>query len=124
MDLRVNTILLADDEDVMRLVVRTTLDDVRYRIVEVADGLAALAAARSAPPDLLILDWMMPGMTGPEVAAAVRAEPALANTPIIFLTAKGQVADRAHVANLGATAYLVKPFSPLELIQCVEAALP
>lgn len=119
-----NTILLADDEDVMRLVVRTTLDDVRYRIVEVADGLAALATARSAPPDLLILDWMMPGMTGPEVAAAVRAEPALASTPIIFLTAKGQVADRAQVANLGATAYLVKPFSPLELIQCVEAALP
>lgn len=116
------TILLADDEAVLRLLVHTTLRD-HFRVVEAVDGPAALAAARAERPDLLILDWMMPGLTGVEVASALREDPAFADTPIIFLTAKSQDEDRHCAAAVRPHAYLVKPFSPLELLASVEDAL-
>jgi two-component system phosphate regulon response regulator PhoB len=115
------TVLLADDEAVLRLLVKTTLRD-HFRVVEAVDGASALAAARRERPDALILDWMMPGMTGVEVAIALRAEPGFATTPIIFLTAKSQDEDRRTAEAVSPLAYLVKPFSPLELLACVEKA--
>jgi DNA-binding response OmpR family regulator len=117
------TILLADDETYLRLLVHTTLNDPAYRILEAADGNQALAMARTEHPDLLVLDWMMPGLSGIAVAQTLRQDPATAQIPIIMLTAKGQDIDQAHGRALALHAYLVKPFSPLELLEKVQAIL-
>lgn len=116
-------ILLADDEANVRTLVRTTLDDPQYRILEAANGTTALDLARKEHPDLLVLDWMMPGMTGIEVAQALRQDPATANIPIIMLTAKAQETDKEQGRAVGTYAYLVKPFSPLELLEKVQEVL-
>jgi two-component system, OmpR family, phosphate regulon response regulator PhoB len=117
------TILLADDEANLRILVRTTLDDPEYCILEATDGTAALELARKERPDLLVLDWMMPGINGIEVAQALRQDPETTHIPIILLTAKGQEADKAQGHSLGTSAYIVKPFSPLELLQKVQEIL-
>ena len=117
------TLLLADDEAPLRMLARITLDDPEYRILEAADGTTALTLARTEHPDLLVLDWMMPGLTGIEVAQLLRQDPHTAGIPIIMLTAKGQAADKEQGQACDTYAYLVKPFSPLELLEKVEAAL-
>jgi two-component system phosphate regulon response regulator PhoB len=117
------TILLADDEAHLRRLVRTTLEDLDYVILEAEDGAAALRLARERRPDLLILDWMMPGLSGLEVAEAARRDPRTAGRPIILLTARSQVRDLERGRAAGVFAYLTKPFSPLELLREVERAL-
>ena len=117
------TILLADDEAYLRLLVHTTLDAPTYRILEALDGNEALAMARTEHPDLLVLDWMMPGLSGLAVAQALRQDLVTADIPIIMLTAKGRDIDQAQGHALGLQAYLVKPFSPLELLEKVQAIL-
>ena len=117
------TILLADDEAYLRLLVQTTLDDPAYRILEATDGNQALAMARAEHPDLLVLDWMMPGLSGLAVAQMLRRDPTTADIPIIMLTAKGQATDQALGHAVGLQAYLLKPFSPLELLEQVQAIL-
>ena len=117
------TLLLADDEANLRMLARITLDDPDYRILEAADGTTALTLARAEHPDLLVLDWMMPGLTGIEVARQLREDPNTSGIPIIMLTAKGQASDKEQGQASDAYAYLVKPFSPLELLEKVEAAL-
>ena len=117
------TILLADDEANLRMLVRTTLEDPQFRILEAADGVEALALARAEHPDLLVLDWMMPGMSGIEVARTLRQNPATTSLPIIMLTAKGQETDKEQGRALDTYAYLVKPFSPLELLEKVQEVL-
>jgi len=117
------TLLLADDEANLRMLARITLDDPDYRILEAADGTTALSLARMEHPDLLVLDWMMPGLTGIEVARLLRQDPTTSDIPIIMLTAKGQIADKEQGEACGTYAYLVKPFSPLELLEKVESAL-
>jgi len=114
------TILLADDEANLRMLARITLDDPAYRILEAEDGLSALSLARNERPDLLVLDWMMPGLSGIEVARLLRQDAKTANIPVIMLTAKGQEADRALGRDIGVHAHLVKPFSPLELLQKIQ----
>jgi two-component system phosphate regulon response regulator PhoB len=117
------TILLADDEANLRMLVHATLDDPQYRILEAADGATALALAKKERPDLLVLDWMMPEMTGIEVARALRNNDATSHIPIIMLTAKGQEKDKEQGRALGSYAYLVKPFSPLELLEKIQQVL-
>ena len=117
------TILLADDEANLRILVRTTLDDAEYCIIEAADGTTALELARQQRPDLLVLDWMMPGLNGIDVVQALRQDPVTAHIPIIMLTARGQETDKERGHSLGTSAYLVKPFSPLELLRKVQELL-
>ncbi|HSF32191.1 MAG TPA: response regulator [Candidatus Tectomicrobia bacterium] len=117
------TILLADDEANLRILVRTTLDDPEYYILEATDGATTIELARQAQPDLLVLDWMMPGINGIEVAQALHQDAATAHIPIIMLTAKGRETDKARGHSVGANAYLVKPFSPLELLRKVQEVL-
>jgi signal transduction histidine kinase len=114
------TIVIADDEPNLRMLARITLDDPGYRILEAEDGSTALALARSEKPDLLVLDWMMPGLTGIEVAHTLRQDAQTSTIPIIMLTAKGQDTDKAQGRAAGVNAYLVKPFSPLELLQKIQ----
>ena len=117
------TILLADDETNLRILVRTTLDDTEYRIIEATDGTTALELARQQRPDLLILDWMMPGLDGIDVAQALRQDPVTAHIPIIMLSARGQETDKARGRSVGTSAYLVKPFSPTELRHTIKKML-
>ncbi|MBM3738842.1 MAG: response regulator [Acidobacteria bacterium] len=116
-------ILLADGEENLRVLVHTTIEEPGYQILEASDGLEALAAAQAHQPDLVILDWMMPAMTGPEVAEKLRENEATSHIPIILLTAKGQQEDMAQGERLGVAAYLVKPFSPLQLLEAVNRLL-
>lgn len=117
------TILLADDEDSLRTLVYTTLEDSGFEILEASDGDEALALARAHRPDLLVLDWMMPGLTGVEVTAALRQEDYAIHTPIILLTARSQQDDISAALKTGVTTYLLKPFSPAELLTVVESLL-
>ena len=117
------TILLAEDHDHLRLLLSTTLGGPDYRIIEARDGDEAYALALTESPDLLILDWMMPGKTGIQVIEALRREPGVRDVPAILLTARAEDADRNRAATLGVRSYLVKPFSPIELMETVEKIL-
>jgi len=117
------TILIAEDHDHLRLLLSTTLGGPDYRIIEARDGDEAYALALTESPDLLILDWMMPGKTGIQVIEALRREPGVRDVPVILLTARAENADRNRAATLGVRSYLVKPFSPIELMETVEKIL-
>jgi CheY-like chemotaxis protein len=117
------TVLVCDDEPVLRMLVRAALGDERYAIVEARDGDEALAHARGARPDLILLDVMMPGKSGHEVLRALRGDPSTAETPVIMLTARAQAADREAMDRAGATGYVTKPFSPVGLAALVEEVL-
>ena len=117
------TILLVDDEAPLRLLVHTTLTDPVFRILEAATGIEALQLALTEHPDLIILDWTLPGMHGIDVARELRKNPATATIPIIMLTARGQHVDKEQARAIGIERYLVKPFSPLALIKHVRAIL-
>ena len=118
-----NTILIADDEDSLRLLIRTTLESAEVALLEAGDGNAALEMARRELPDLIVLDWMMPGKSGIEVAKELRADPRTAGIAILMLTAMGREQDRKQGLAAGVQAFLVKPFSPLDLLQRVQAVL-
>ncbi len=118
-----NRILIADDEDSLRLLIRTTLESPEFTLLEATDGKTALEMARREVPDLIVLDWMMPGRNGIEVAKELRADPRTAGIAILMLTAMGQEQDRKQGLAAGVQAFLVKPFSPLELLERVQAIL-
>ncbi len=116
-------ILIAEDEDSIRLLVKTTLESADSDIIEAPDGAIAYDKAVRMLPDLIILDWSMPGMTGVQVLEALQREPATAQIPVIMLTAMCDERDRRYALQLGACEYLVKPFSPLQLLTSVRDAL-
>lgn len=116
------TVLICDDEDVLRDLIRATLDE-RYALVEARDGDEALRCARDRRPDLILLDMMMPGRSGLDVLREIRSDPALAEVPVIMLTARTQAADREAAEQAGADRFLPKPFSPAQLISVVEEIL-
>ena len=116
-------ILVVDDEPSLRFLVASSLEDEGYHILEAADGLEAHALVQQDQPDLIILDVMMPGLTGYELCSLLKRNPDTSNILIIMLTAKGQEQDRIQSQQAGADYYLRKPFSPLELIDVVESLL-
>ena len=117
------TILVAEDEEDLRDLLVMTLENPAYRIVEAADGEAALKFIDADPPDAVILDWMMPKKSGIDVAHTIRANPRLKHIPIIMLTAKDQGCDQERGREVGVCAYFVKPFSPLRLLDTVHKVL-
>jgi DNA-binding response OmpR family regulator len=119
----VKTILIADDEEDLRLLVQVTLENPSYLILTAVDGCRAMDAIHAHIPDLVILDWMMPGLDGCEVVKMLRRNPDTAGIPIVMLTAKDGLESREQMASLDLAGYLVKPFSPLELIQKVREVL-
>jgi DNA-binding response OmpR family regulator len=116
-------VLVCDNEEALRVLVRGTLELGNYEILEARDGDQPLELARKFEPDLIVLDMMMPGRSGLEVLADLRAEQRFVETPVIMLTARAQAADRAAALEAGATRFLPKPFSPLELASTVEELL-
>ena len=117
------TILIADDEPNIRQLVAFTLRRRGYIILEAGDGTTALEQIREQIPDLVILDVMMPGLTGIAVVQQLAAEPATAAIPVILLSAKGQGVEIEEGLASGARLYLVKPFSPRELAERVAEVL-
>src|SRR4029434_2400155 len=107
------TILIVDDEPPILDLVRFTLEDAEVRVVEASDGVEALSLARRLRPDLILLDVHMPKLDGLEACRQIRRDPALAQTPIVMLTAAGQEADRARGREAGAGAGLDKTLSRL-----------
>lgn len=115
----VKTILICDDEQVLRALVRASLAPTGYRILEAGDGDEALTLAREHRPDAILLDMMMPGRSGVDVLEELRRDPELAGTPVLMLTARTQTSDREAAEEAGATRFLEKPFSPRELAAVV-----
>jgi DNA-binding response OmpR family regulator len=117
------TVLVVDDQQDILDLVRFRLEHDGYRVLTASDGQTGLTLAQAERPDLCILDVMMPKLSGLEVLAQLRADPATADTRIILLTARGQDADVDRGFELGAHDYVTKPFSPKELRRRVHAQL-
>ena len=115
-------LIIEDDTDIAALIAHY-LEKAGYESSIVADGVQALAAARGTPPDLVILDLMLPGLNGLEVCKALRADDRTAALPIIMLTARGEESERILGLDSGADDYVVKPFRPNELMARVRARL-
>jgi DNA-binding response OmpR family regulator len=115
-------LIIEDSADIAELI-KHYLDRAGYDAVVHASGRDGLIAARQSPPDLVILDVMLPGMDGMQVCQALRAEPTTSGLPILILTARGEEADRVRGLELGADDYVTKPFSPKELVARVGALL-
>lgn len=114
-------VLVADDEPHIGRIIQMKLEQGPYRVTLVPDGRAALEHLEGAEPlDLVLLDIMMPFVSGLDVLATTRQLPHRASTPVIILTAKGQDADRVRAMTLGATDFVTKPFSPKKLLARVD----
>jgi two-component system phosphate regulon response regulator PhoB len=116
-------ILIVDDEREICDLAAFKLGRQGHTIHTANNGDAGLAVALEVTPDLMLLDWMMPRMTGLEMCHALRESRTFAATPIILLTARAQESDIERALSAGATDYIIKPFSPRELVVRVEAAL-
>ncbi|MCE4051121.1 MULTISPECIES: response regulator transcription factor [Bacillaceae] len=112
-------ILLAEDEDVLRMLIVDTLEDEDYVVDEAPDGEEALQLIAKNDYDLLILDYMMPIMTGLEVIQKVRADEEKKHLKIMMLSAKNQTNEQNHILEAGADYFMAKPFSPLALLDKV-----
>ena len=119
----VPTVLVCDDEEPLRALVRASLGESGHQFFEARDGDESLELARRVHPDVIVLDMMMPGRSGLEVLQALRADPELAATPVVVLTARTQLGDRADATEAGADRFVTKPFSPLELASVVAEVL-
>src|SRR5271157_5231567 len=115
-------LVIEDDKDIVELV-RYNLEKDGYQVSSSAEGSTGLTQIRKAPPDLLVLDLMLPKLSGLEICKEVRRDVALNRLPILILTAKGEEADRVVGLELGADDYVTKPFSPRELVARVKALL-
>lgn len=113
-------LVVEDDLDIQDLVVALLSRD-GHDVVTEGEGWAGLAAALSRAPDLVILDWMMPGMSGIDVCRAIRADPRTKDVPVLMLTSKAQEGDIDQAFTAGADDYMVKPFRGRELVSRVRA---
>lgn len=113
-------ILIVEDHADIRRLIRMTLEFEAFEIHEAGDAAAGWDMARALLPDLLLLDVMMPGpLNGLDLCRAVKADPALAGVPVVVLSARGNSTDREAGLAAGADAYLVKPFSPMQLLDLI-----
>ncbi|HVP85672.1 MAG TPA: phosphate regulon transcriptional regulator PhoB [Rhizomicrobium sp.] len=117
------TVLVAEDESALVTLLRYNLEREGYRVVEATDGEEALLLATEEKPDLVLLDWMLPQLSGIEVCRRLRSRPETRNVPILMLTARGEEADRVRGLNTGADDYITKPFSMTELLARLRAVM-
>jgi CheY-like chemotaxis protein len=113
-------VLIVDDHSDIRRLLSITLGK-EHHIIEAEDGVAALEAVRQHRPGMVLLDVMMPGaLDGLQVLEAIKTNPQTKNTPVAMITARGQLADQNEGRALGADAYFIKPFSPLQVASWVR----
>lgn len=116
-------ILIVEDDEDVRALIGHKLRRAGFDVAEAGDGEEGLAAARASRPDLIVLDWMMPKLTGIQVCAQIRSDTELPQPRILLLTAKSQDSDIALAMATGADAYLIKPFRANDLLEQVTALL-
>ena len=117
------SVLVIDDEAPIRLLCRVNLEAEGMTVLEAADGPTGLEQARANPPDVVLLDVMMPGLDGWRVAEQLLQDDRTSEIPIIFLTARAEFRDRARGLDIGGVDYVTKPFNPLELAPLVRDLL-
>jgi len=116
-------VLVIDDEAPIRLLCRVNLEAERMDVIEAADGPSGVEKARNESPDVILLDVMMPGLDGWNVAQQLLDDDSTSGIPIIFLTARAEFRDRARGLDIGGVDYITKPFNPLELAPLVQRLL-
>ena len=116
-------ILVMEDEDALATLLQYNLEKEGYDVVVAADGEEGLVQIDERQPDLVLLDWMLPKVSGIEVCRRLRGRPETRNLPVIMLTARGEESDRVRGLDTGADDYLTKPFSMTELIARIRAVL-
>jgi two-component system phosphate regulon response regulator PhoB len=116
-------ILVVEDENALVTLLRYNLEREGFQVIEAGDGEEALLLAREQRPDLILLDWMLPLLSGIEVCRQLRRLPETRSVPIIMLTARGEEGDKLRGLDSGADDYVTKPFSPSELIARVRAVI-
>jgi two-component system phosphate regulon response regulator PhoB len=116
-------VLVVEDEEALATLLKYNLEKEGYRVTLAGDGEEALMMAEEAPPDLVLLDWMLPKVPGIEVCRRLRQRSDARNTPIVMLTARGDESDRIRGLDLGADDYVSKPFSVSELMARLRAVL-
>ena len=117
------SILIVEDEEALTLLLRYNLETQGYEVETIARGDEADTRLKEGTPDLIILDWMLPGLSGIELCRRLRARPETRQLPIIMLTARGEESERVRGLSTGADDYIVKPFSVPELLARVNALL-
>jgi DNA-binding response OmpR family regulator len=117
------TVLVVDDYRPVRSLCRVSLEEAGFRVLEAENGEQALASVQTERPDAILLDIMMPGISGWEVTAALLAERSTDEIPIIFISARTEPSDRIRAYELGAQAYVTKPFDPDVLAETVATVL-
>jgi CheY-like chemotaxis protein len=116
-------VLLVDDEPAIRTICRVNLEGDGFAVLEAKDGAEALEEVRRQRPSLVLLDVMMPGVDGWDVAEALASDVGMRDIPVVFLSARAAPEDRLRAQELGAVGYVVKPFDPLELAGTVRDVL-
>jgi DNA-binding response OmpR family regulator len=116
-------VLVVDDEAPIRLLCRVNLEAEGMEVLEAADGVSGFETARSERPDVVLLDVMMPGLDGWQVAERLIDDEVTKHIPLIFLTARAELRDRARGLELGGVDYITKPFNPVELAAVVTDML-
>jgi DNA-binding response OmpR family regulator len=116
-------VLVVDDEAPIRLLCRVNLEAEGMEVLEAGDGPSGLEAARREQPDVVLLDVMMPGLDGWRVAEELLEDPATSGIPIVFLTARAELRDRARGLDLGGLDYVTKPFNPVELAPLIREVI-
>ena len=116
-------VLIVEDEAPLVTLLRYNLEQEGFDVAEAVDGEEALLRIAEAKPDAVLLDWMLPNVSGIEVCRQLRRAPSTRTVPIIMLTARGEESDRVRGLNSGADDYVVKPFSPSELVARVRAVI-
>ena len=116
-------ILIADDEASLRFLIHETIADPALQVLEAQDGLEALQIARSQHPKMVLLDVAMPGLSGVEVCQQLKADPATRDIQVVMVTAYSQTKDREKALSAGADYFIIKPFSPAQLIELVDKIL-
>ena len=118
------TILYVEDNEMNRKIVRDLLKRTTYTVIEAFDGEAGVAKALEALPDLILMDIQLPKISGMEAMRQIRANAATAATPIVAITSFALSGDEQKAKEAGATAYLAKPYSPLDLLKLIRKLLP
>jgi len=117
------TVMIVEDEVALSTLLQYNLEKEGYKIIVSADGEEASMMIRETTPDLVLLDWMLPGLSGIELCRRLRGRPETRNLPIIMITARGEEADRIRGLDIGADDYVTKPFSMTELVARIRAVM-